>query len=367
MRRFSNLAATSVVAATLALSSVACGSSRDSEAATPASSNLVQLAAENTTVATSGELASGPIISGQLTPARKASVRAQSGGTLVSLTVDRGQAVAAGAELGKISSRDLEISYESAGAAVKSAETALAVAASELTRTESLVKGGALAARDLEQARNAHANAEAALAAARARQRSAWQQLDDTTIKAPFAGVVSERPASVGDNVTPGTEILTIVDPSSMRLEASVPSENIQQVKRGAKVHFAIRGAAGDFVGRVDRISPSADPVTRQVSVFVSLPNVGGKLIAGLFAEGRIDTATRKGILVPLAAVDETGPVPMVTRVRADKADRVAVQLGTRRTDTETVEVLSGVSEGDVLITGSAKGVASGTPVKVIK
>jgi RND family efflux transporter MFP subunit len=368
MRRFRGTAvAQGVVAGLVAIAAAGCGSGRESQAATPSATNVVQLAPENVTVAKTGEISSGPTISGQLTPARKATVRAQAGGTLVLLSVDRGEAVKAGAEIAKISSRDLEVNFESAGAAVKSAETALAVATSELTRTESLVKGGALAARDLEQAKNAHANAEAALAAARAHQRSAWQQLDDTSIKAPFGGIVSERPASIGDNVAPGTELLTIIDPSSMRLEASVPSDDIQQVRPGAKVHFSIRGAAGDFVGTVDRISPSADPITRQVSVFVSLPNVGGKLIAGLFAEGRIDISTRKGIVVPLSAVDETGPVPTVTRIRADKADRVAVQLGARRTDTETVEVTGGIADGDVLITGSAKGVAAGTPVKVIQ
>jgi len=356
-----------VFAGAIAITAAACGGAKESSAATPAASAVVQLAPENVVTAAAGEISSGPTISGQLTPARKATVRAQASGTLMSLTVDRGQAVKAEAEIAKISSRDLEIAFESAGAAVKSAETALAVTTSELTRTENLVKGGALAARDLEQAKNAHANAEAGLAAAKARQRAVWQQIDDTSVKAPFSGIVSERPASVGDNVSPGTEILTIVDPSSMRLEAAVPSDDIQQVRPGAKVHFSIRGAAGDFTGTVDRISPSADPITRQIVIFVSVPNAGGKLIAGLFAEGRVETAVRKGIVIPLSAVDETGAAPAVTRIRADKAERVSVELGVRRTDTETVEVTKGVAAGDVLITGSAKGVPGGTAVKVIK
>src|SRR6185436_7126441 len=192
----------------------------------------------------------------------------------------RGERVASGAEIAKISSRDLQTSFESSQAMVKSSETALAVATSELQRTEALVKGGALAARDLEQAKNAVSNAEAQLAAARARQRSTWQQLDDTSVKAPFAGIVSERPASMGDVVTPGTELLTIIDPSSMRLEAQVPSDQIQQVRPGARARFTIRGVTGTFAGAVDRVSPSADPVTRQVSIFVSLPNMERKLIA---------------------------------------------------------------------------------------
>src|SRR6185436_622248 len=123
----------------------------------------------------------------------------------------RGERVASGAEIAKISSRDLQTSFESSQAMVKSAETALAVAASELQRTETLVKGGALAARDLEQARNAVANAQAQLASARSREVSAQQLLDDTAVKAPFSGVVNERPANLGDVVAPGAPIVTII------------------------------------------------------------------------------------------------------------------------------------------------------------
>jgi multidrug efflux pump subunit AcrA (membrane-fusion protein) len=121
------------------------------------------------------------------------------------------------------------------------------------------------------------------------------------------------------------------------------------------------------FTGSVDRISPSADPVTRQVSIFVSLPNVGGKLIAGLFADGRVETALRKGVVIPLSAVDETGPTPSVTLLRGGKAERVAVTLGSRSSTTEDVEVVNGVAAGDVLVVGSAKGIAPGTAVKVIQ
>jgi RND family efflux transporter MFP subunit len=355
-----------VAGALLVTGALAAGACREATPASAASSATVQLSPENVVTATVARISSGPTISGQLTPAREAKVRAQVGGSLVALAVDRGEPVRTGMEIARISSRDLESSLASSQAAVKSAESAVTVANAELQRTESLVKGGALAERDLEQARNAAATAEAQLAAARAREQSAWQQLDDTSVKAPFSGIVSERPASLGDVVSPGTEILTIVDPSSLRLEALVPSDRIGEVRRGAAVHFSIRGVAGDFVGRVDRLSPSADPVTRQVSVFVSVPNTSGKLIAGAFVEGRIEVSTREGVVVPLAAVDETGAVPTITRVKDGKAERATVTLGVRRNDTEEVEVVKGVAPGDVLIVGSQKGVAAGTPVKVV-
>lgn len=351
---------------TLVGSAVACRGAQPETAVTTAPAG-VRLSSDNVATATLVELTSGPAVSGVLTPAREATMRAQVGGSILSLTVDQGQAVVAGQVIAKISARDLDDAMASAEAAVRSAETALAVSQSEQQRTQSLVKGGALASRDLEQATTMVSNAQAAVAAAKARQRAVWQALDDTTVKAPFAGIVSNRPAHQGDVVSPGTPLVMIIDPSSMRLEASVPADEIGQVKPGAHVPFRLRGVPGQvFAGKVDRISPTADPVTRQVVVFVSLPNAKGQLIAGLFAEGRIDAESHRGIVVPLSAVDETGPAPSVTRIVNGRAERVTVTLGLRQAETERVEILTGLTAGDVVITGSSKGVTPGTAITVV-
>jgi len=128
-----------------------------------------------------------------------------------------------------------------------------------------------------------------------------------------------------------------------------------------------IRGIPGDFTGTIDRINPTADPVTRQVSCFVTLPNTGGRLIAGLFAEGRVESVTREGVVVPLSAIDETGMGPMVTRVRDEKAELVPVTLGARQAQTEEVEITAGLEAGDVVIVGSARNVAAGTPIRIVR
>jgi len=360
-------AAAAVVLLTTLVSSACSGQAETVTPDTTTDAATVLLAPENVAEASVQPISSGPVISGQLTPAREASVRAQVGGSIVELTVDRGQSVRAGAIVARISSRDLEAGRLSAQAALRSTETALEVARSEAERTRALVTGGALAARDLEQARNGVSAAEAQVAAARARLTSVEQQIDDTAVKAPFAGVVSARPASIGDVVSPGAELLTIIDPSSMRLEALVPSDQVPHLRPGAKVHFTIRGIPGEFTGTIDRINPTADPVTRQVSSFVTLPNTGGRLIAGLFAEGRVESVTRDGVVVPTAAVDETGTRPVVTRVRDGQAEIVPVTLGARQPQNDRVEIAEGIAAGDTLILGSARSVAPGTPVRIVR
>lgn len=358
-------------AAVIAAAAAACSGNKEASQAPAAAASTappaVKLSPDNVATATVAELKSGPAVSGQLTPAREATVRALIGGSVLSLTIDKGQAVSAGQVIAKVAARDLDDAFQSVEAAVKSAETALTVAQSEQARTASLVKGGALAARDLEQANNMVSNAQAQVAAAKARRKSVQQQLDDTSIKAPFSGIVSDKPAHQGDVVSPGTPIVTIIDPSSMRLEAAVPADQIALVKAGASVPFRVRGYPDLVTGKVDRLSPTADPVTRQVVIFVSLPNTGGRLIAGLFAEGRVDASSHTGIVVPMSAVDETGPTATVTRVRDGKAERVNVTLGLRQTETELVEIATGLNAGDIVILGSSKAVTPGTPVSVVK
>ena len=109
---------------------------------------------------------------------------------------------------------------------------------------------------------------------------AAGKQLANLTIRSPLDGVVAKRLANAGDVVAPGTELYHVIDPRSMQLEAAVPSEALSVIKAGLPVQFEVRGYPGQpFTGRIERISPAADPVTRQVSIFVTIPNVGGRLV----------------------------------------------------------------------------------------
>ena len=326
----------------------------------------VQIGRESTATVATDAIRTGPAISGQLVAERSATVRAEVGGAIVDTALEEGQSVERGRVIARIEARDLNDAVTSAQVAVKSAENGLALAQSEARRTEALVKGGALAQRDLETAQAAVANAESQLAAARARLTSAQTQLADTTVRAPITGVVSNKAVNAGDVATPGAELYTIIDPSSMRLEASVPSEQIANLRPGAGVEFTVRGYEGQtFSGQIERISPAADPATRQVRIWVSIPNVSGRLIAGLYAEGRIETEVRRGLVVPGNAIDASLGSPAVTRVRDGRAERVDVTLGLRDAATERVEIKAGLSEGDLLLVGPARGITPGTPVVV--
>lgn len=359
---FRRLTAALVIAAGATLA--ACDRNEASER--PADPAPIRIGRESVVVVQREELRTGPMVSGQLAAQREATVRAEVGGSIVQTTREEGQGVEKGAVLARIEARDLNDAVTSARAAVQSAEAALQVARSEAQRTEALVQGGALAQRDLENARNAVAGAESQLAAARARLATAQAQFGDTVVRAPIAGVISRKEVNTGDVVTPGTALYTVIDPSSMRLDASVRSDEIGAIRPGMPVEFTVRGYNGQtFIGTIERISPVADPATRQVSVFAAIPNDSGRLIAGLYAEGRIQTEVRRALVLPATAVDLSGGAPTVTRVTDGRTERVEVTLGLRDGSTERVEIVSGLNEGDVVLTGASRSITPGTPVTV--
>jgi RND family efflux transporter MFP subunit len=201
---------------------------------------------------------------------------------------------------------------------------------------------------------------------ARAQLASAQQQLSGTRATAPFSGVVSARLVSAGDVVAPGSALFTVVDPGSMRYEASVPADQLAQVRVGAPVRFSVTGYPGrTFEGRVTRINPVADPTTRQVRLLVSVPNAGGQLVGGLFAEGRVAAERRASLVVPANAIDERGVGPAVYRVKGGVVERVTVEVGLRDPRTDRVAITGALAAGDTLLTGAAQGITVGTPVRV--
>jgi RND family efflux transporter MFP subunit len=349
----------------IAAAGAACN--REETAQATAAPAVVQVGQENVATVTTETLSTGPLISGTLMADREATVRAEVSGSILEVTAREGQPIRRGQLLARIEDQALSDAVSSAQSAVRFAEQALELAEREAKRSEALVQGGAIAERELDNARNTVTAAQAQLDDARSRLASARKQLDHLTVRAPIDGVVAARPANAGDVVSPGTELYRIIDPRSMRLDAAVPSEALSAVKIGLPVAFQVRGYPEQtFQGRIERISPAADPVTRQVSIFVTIPNTAGRLVAGLFAEGRVAQESRHTLVVPLSAVNTDDPAsPWVLRVSNGKTERVPVTLGLRDDQTERVEITAGVRAGDHLLVGPAQAITPGTPLHI--
>jgi RND family efflux transporter MFP subunit len=353
--------------AALAAACAGNGAAKEKDAAAAAAPPVLDVGKENTVTVAVDAIITGPVISGTLSPKTQATVRAEVGGSVLAVTAEQGQAVRRGQLLARIEARTAGEAVSSAESAVRSQEQALDLARRELARADKLVSAGAVAERSVEAARNEVVRLESEVASAKSRLSNARKSLGDATVTAPISGVVAARPVNAGDVVAPGTELYTIVDPSSIQLEASVPSESLSLVRVGADVVFEVRGYPDQtFNGKVERISPTADPTTRQVPIWVTVDNRSGRLVSGLFADGRVTQAERKGLIVPSSVVADLASQPTVLRITDGKVARVPIRTGLVDTQNERVEVVEGLAEGDVLLTGVAQGVTPGTQVRVI-
>lgn len=321
---------------------------------------------ENLAVAVDTTLTAGPTLSGSLEPELAATVRAELGGSVTEVRVDDGQPVKRGQVLVRIDDTAVRDAFVSARATLRAAEATAQLARRNAERAERLKAAGAVAERDVEDAQTAATNADGQAADARARLASAAKQLAKTTLRAPFDGVVGEVTVSEGDIVQSGNALLGVLGPSTMRLEASVPVEQLSAITPGTPVYFSVSGYPDrEFTGKILRVSPAVDAATRQVRVIVSLPNASRTLVAGLFAEGHVATERRQGIVVPRSAIDSRGIRPVAVRLKGGRVERVEVQLGLQDRVSERVEVKAGLAAGDTLLLGGAAGLPSGTPATV--
>jgi RND family efflux transporter MFP subunit len=318
---------------------------------------VVLIGRENVAVADSAELRSGPAVSGSLEPKVAATVRAEIMGPVERTYIDEGQRVRRGVLLARINDTSVRDTYLSARSAVRTAESSLQNARRNAERASRLAKAGALAERDLETALQNQTTAEGALADAQARLASAQKQLGNTEVRAPIDGIVSERQVAAGDVVQIGGAMFTIVDLKTLRLEATVPVEEIGRLRVGTPVEFGVTGFDRRISGKIERINPAVDPATRQVRIYVSIPNAEQSLVAGLFAEGRVSTDARRAIAVPASAVDRRGTAPVIHRIKGGKVDIVPVELGVRDE--------AGLAQGDTVLLGSAQAVTEGSPVRI--
>lgn len=328
------------------------------------------LGPENVAVVERQRVEAGPLVSGSLEARSMAVLRAEASGSVDEVTVELGDAVKAGQLLVRIEDQGQRDALASAASALQAARADHELARRQVERSRRLVAAGALSQENLEQAETAASAARARVAQAQAQVVSSRKQLEGSSVRAPFAGVVSERAVSAGDVVTPGTPLVTVIDPTTMRLQASVPSEQIGLLAKGQEVDFEVRGyPAQPFSGRIDRIAPAAQAATRQVTVLVEIPNPSGRLVAGLFAEGRIVVSAREALVVPFDALLDTAESPSVLRVQGAGAETrleaVPITLGLRDERRERVEVTSGLEDGDVVVVGPARSLKPGAKVQV--
>lgn len=324
----------------------------------------LQMAPEDTLTITSDALASGPVITGSIQPERRADLRAEVGAIVLQVLKENGEAVRKGDVLLRLDETSIRDSLTSAEEATRAAEQSLAQAQRMYERQKTLLASGMVSATALEDAEVRRNNAQSDVAGARSRSVAARQQLTRTVVRAPFDGIVSERKVSNGDTAQVGKELIKVIDPSSMRFEGTVSADKIGLVKAGQPVLFRINGY-GDkpFNGKVKRVDPAANAITRQVEVLVEFADSNRPGVAGLYAEGRVEAQSADTLMIPPSALVQAGDSNYVWRVKNGTLAKVPLKIGARDERSGRWQVLSGLQDGDMVVRVPASGFKDGQKV----
>lgn len=327
----------------------------------------ITLAATDVAVVQRRPLERGIAITGDLRPIERIEVRSRLEGDLVAVNVREGQRVSAGQVLARFESIEQESAYQSAEADRVAANTDLQTAQWNLEQSRELFREGAIPERDMRAAEQAAAAARARLAAAQTRLRSAGMALNDTRVTAPLAGVIEARHVAPGERVSRSAALFTLVRSDVLELAAAVPAVQANDVRVGQTIRFAAGNRT--VIGRVARISPTVDPASRAVTVYVQIPNRDGSLRAGTFATGRLVLSSGEAIAIPSGGIRHraSGGSPFVYRISGSgEIEQVDVRLGFNDESSGQVEVLEGLQVGDRIVVGNVGTLGRGMRVQIV-
>ena len=242
---------------------------------------------------------------------------------------------------------------------VKSVELALRRTQEEFERAES----------GLREAEAEHAVAEAELASAQADLSRAQDALADTQVRAPFAGIISEKPVTLGEQVAPGTILFRLADIKTVKVLIRIPADDVSFLHPGAKADITLAGFAEPFEGRVAHIGPRADPKTRTFPVEILVENRGPRqLLPGMFARATVPVRSYpQAILIPRASVltEDTTPAVYVADAKQEFAERRPVTIG--RTFGPRYLITRGLEPGDLLVVTGHRQLRDGAAIRVVE
>ncbi|MDY6294983.1 MAG: efflux RND transporter periplasmic adaptor subunit [Schwartzia succinivorans] len=303
--------------------------------------------------------------SGTLEPVWQADVAAKVDGRIEQVLVNEGDKVSAGQALVILEQTDTNANLMQARGSYIDAQATVEKAQHDYDRAKYLFEKGAISEEELEHAQFALDNALGKLANAEGSVAAADSKVGGTTVTTPRTGIVQKRYYQEGYYAKVGTALFNIADISVLRAKIDVPEGFISSIAVGGRVECVIPSMDNlRVVGTITRISPVAVQPSRTFEAEVTVNNADGKLRGGIYADAILTALPKTNVLtVPLSAIvmrDDQRTVYVVE-------DGIAVRkvLKTGYIGDDIVEVLDGITEQDVIITGGLNKVREGSKVKI--
>lgn len=365
--------ALTLTAFTLAILLAGCGKGGKPDEAKATGAKLAAgpllLAPEDLRQVGQSGLIGAPVITGAIQPARRADLRAEVAAVVLQLARDNGEKVRQGDLIVRLDATAIRDSLTSAEEAARAAQQSFEQTERVLSRQRTLNQQGMISMQGLEDAEVRRNAAQSELAAAKSRAVTARQQLSRTEVRAPFDGVVSERKVSVGDTVQIGRELVKVIDPNSMRFEGQVSADRLGELKLGQPVAFRINGFGdAEFRGKLARIDAAANATTRQVELTAEFEDRSkAPQVSGLYAEGRVESADRRALVLAEGSVQRQGDIAFVWKAAGNQLKKVPVTLGERDERRGEIAILAGLALGDEVLRSPVGALTDGAAIQRVQ
>jgi RND family efflux transporter MFP subunit len=337
-------------------------------AAAPAAAKPLLVSPEDVQTLGLSAYSSGPVITGSIQPEKRADLRAEVQAVVLQVLKENGERVRRGELLVRLDDSAIRESLSSAEEAARASAQSFEQAERQFQRIKTLQAQGMSSMQAMEDAEIRRNNAQSELVAAKARAATARQQLQRTEARAPFDGIVADRKVSPGDTAQIGKELVKVIDPASMRFEGLVSADRMAELKLGQTVFFKVNGyAQTDFQGQVRRIAAAANPSTRQVEVLVGFAGSEQPGVAGLYAEGRVQSQSVSALMLPDGAIQREGDQAYAWKLQGGKLAKVAVKLGERDQRQGLYQITAGLQQGDQVLRHPSATLSDGRPVQLAK
>jgi membrane fusion protein, multidrug efflux system len=327
----------------------------------------VVLAATDVATLKAGTIENAVAINGNLRPIETIQVRSRLNGDINAVYVQEGERVSAGQVLARFESSQQESGRRGAEADREAARAQLQTATWAAEQSAALFKAGAIAEQEHRAAQQSVVAAQAAVAASEARLRTATAVAGDTRVLSPSSGIIDQRQVQPGERVSVSTPLFTLVRNETLELAANVPARQANVVRPGQLVRLTLDER--NIESRVARVSPTVDPVSRSVTVYVRVPNGKGLIKGNTFVSGRIVGERRDGVLlVPTSAIRQaqgSDAAPFVWRIAGGALEKRNVSLGVVDDGTGVAEVKDGLTVGDRVIVGNVGALGNGAKVTI--
>jgi RND family efflux transporter MFP subunit len=288
-------------------------------------------------------------ITGVLAADKRTDLAANATGRVVGTFVERGDHVKAGAVLAQLDARAAALTQTEAKANEAAIGEQLAAVRADCARYSTLLAKGAITQQEYDRTSSQCRSQASSEEAARARASEAARALGDTSIRAPYGGVVGERFVSVGDYVRPDSKVATLLAIDTLRLRLSVPERAIGAAHEGTVVTFETVSLPGHvYSGTIRYVGREVRETTRDMIDEAVVENEGGALVPGMFVTAHLPVGEATRPIVPKSALVPLDPAQAVFVVAEGRLQERVIETGTAIDD--GVAVLDGVKKGDRVV-----------------